>query len=191
MRHNETFNILRAGIFVVGIFVVVALCLAERDTKAEAPQTIQAETVAAAPEATPVQTIESTPEPSPSEIPHLDPYSLTEDERAVVEAVVAAEARGEGFKGMCLVAQCIRNTAEATGSRPDYVALEPDQYASPDYYNAEEASEAVAAVFDEGYQVTDEPIRYFYAPALCESPWHEQTLEHVLTHGGHRFFKEA
>lgn len=117
-------------------------------------------------------------------------YALTDDERAVVEAVVAAEARGEDFDGQVLVAQCILNTAEARQMRPDDVVLEPGQYAAPDYENGYTVAGAVAAVFDDGYTVTDEPVRYFYAPAWCSSAWHE-SQSFVLEYGGHRFFKAA
>lgn len=117
-------------------------------------------------------------------------YELTDAELDIVARVVHAEAQGEGYDGQALVAQCILNTAEATGKRPDAVVLEPKQYATPAAEASEEVIEAVKAVFLDGYEVTDEPVRYFYAPARCASEWHENNLEYVLTHGGHRFFKE-
>lgn len=117
-------------------------------------------------------------------------YALTDEERIMVEAVVAAESRGEDFDGQALVAQCILNTAEARQMRPDDVVLEPGQYAAPDYENGYTVAAAVAAVFDDGYTVTDEPVRYFYAPAWCSSAWHE-SQSFVLEYGGHRFFKAA
>ena len=40
-----------------------------------------------------------------------------------------------------------------------------------------------------GLSVTDEPILYFYAPALTYSAWHESQI-FVMEIGGHRFFKE-
>lgn len=117
-------------------------------------------------------------------------YDLTDTELDIVARVVHAEAQGEGYDGQALVAQCILNTAEATGKRPDAVVLAPKQYATPAYEASKEVIEAVKAVFLDGYEVTSEPVRYFYAPARCASKWHENNLEYVLTHGGHRFFKE-
>ena len=207
-KHSHFFDILRCAIFVLLLVAFASFCITVAEgqtTTAPTEQNIPSpepapepeispESLASFPEAreitptanqTPVETEDS------KEVPQRDPFPLTDDERLCIEAVVAAETAGEDFEGQCLVAMCIRNSAEATGKSPAAIALEPGQYASPNYSRADQVSEAVSAVFDDGYQVTEEPIRYFYAPALCESEWHEQTLEYVLTHGGHRFFKEA
>ncbi len=117
-------------------------------------------------------------------------YEITPEELDLVARVVHAEAVGEGHDGQALVAQCILNTAEATGKRPDEVVLEPKQYAAPAKEASDEVKEAVTAVFLDGYEVTAEPVRYFYAPARIESEWHETALDFVLEHGGHRFFKQ-
>ena len=55
---------------------------------------------------------------------------------------------------------------------------------------SDEALEAVTAVFDFGYVATTEPIKYFYAPALTDSEWHESQA-YVMTINNHKFFKEA
>ena len=134
--------------------------------------------------------VEITPEPAEEPEPEPAPrYDITPAEFDLVARVVHREAEGEGFDGMALVAQCILTTAEATGQRPDAVVLVPGQYATPAAEASEEVKEAVKAVFIDGYQVTTEPVRYFYAPARCYSSWHENNLEFVLEHGGHRFFK--
>ena len=117
-------------------------------------------------------------------------YPLTDEERAIVEAVVASESGAEDYIGQCLVAQCIRNTAEATGMRPDEVVLQEGQYAPPSEELRYLVADAVSAVFDDGLGATAEPVRYFYAPAYCSSEWHEESLAFVLEHGGHRFFEE-
>lgn len=49
--------------------------------------------------------------------------------------------------------------------------------------------DAVAAVFDRGETVVDEPILYFYNPALVTSDFHENQI-FVIEEGGHRFFAE-
>jgi N-acetylmuramoyl-L-alanine amidase len=124
--------------------------------------------------------IEGKPEKAPR-------YNITEEELDIVARVVHSEARGEGFVGQALVAQCILNTAEATGKRPDEVVLEPGQYAAPAAEASEEVKAAVRAVFIDGYQVTPEPIRWFYAYKRCNSAWHE-SKRHVLTYKNHKFF---
>ena len=131
------------------------------------------------------------PEVDVSEMESTTPrYALTVSERDIVERVVMAEAGGEGFDGQRLVAQCILNTAEAMDLRPDEVVLAPNQYASPANEASQEVKEAVSAVFDDGDMVTDEPIRWFYAPRYVYSAWHENKA-FVLEYGGHRFFKEG
>lgn len=191
MKNSHISDLIRCGALVLILLLIIFFCIAYADGSSEETEkettittTTQTRTAPTSPPSAPE------PTPEPTTIPRKEPYTLTDDERYIVEAVVAAEAIGEDFDGQCLVAQCIRNTAEATGMRPDEVVLEPNQYASPDYENAEQVSDAVAAVFDEGYQVTAEPIRYFYAPARCQSLWHERELTYVLTKGMHRFFKE-
>ncbi len=147
-------------------------------------------------ESTAVQTAQHPQTQDPIQIPitiktiYIKPYSITDEERAVVEAVVASESGAEDYIGQCLVAQCIRNTAEATGMRPDDVVLEEGQYAEPNEELRYLVEKAVSAVFDDGLGATDEEIRYFYAPLYCISKWHEEKLQFVLEHGGHRFFKE-
>lgn len=116
-------------------------------------------------------------------------YDATPEELEIVARVIQSEAQGEGYKGQILVAQCILNTAEATGLRPDAVVLQRNQYAAPAKCADESVKKAVQAVFIDGYTITDEPIRYFYAPKYTYSKWHENSLCYVLTHGGHRFFK--
>lgn len=119
-------------------------------------------------------------------------YALTDEDRDIVERVVAAESLSEPYEGQKAVAQCILNTALNTGKTPAEVVLAPGQYATP--LNEEEVSErvksAVADIFDEGNLVTAEPIQYFYAPKWCDSEWHE-SLPFVMQIGGHRFFTEG
>jgi hypothetical protein len=87
------------------------------------------------------------------------------------------------------VAQCILQTCEDDGIRPDE-ALIKYSYTKRRPDPTEEALEAVEAVFDFGQVATSEPIKYFYAPSLVQSDWHESQV-YVLTINNHKFFKEA
>lgn len=122
-----------------------------------------------------------------------DAFSLTEAERRAVESVVMAEARGESYEGQMAVAQCIRNTAEARGMRPDEVVFEKNQYATPfDGDASQSVKDAVSAVFDRGEKAIDANVRYFYAPGGMEngtSEWHETSLLYAGSIGAHRFFE--
>lgn len=113
-------------------------------------------------------------------------YSLTEAERDLVERVVMAESGGESYKGQMLVAQCILNACEIDGIRPAEV-IRKYVYAKARPEPSDSVKRAVSAVFDKGEQVTDEPIVYFYAPALVKSEFHESQI-FCLREGGHKFF---
>lgn len=115
-------------------------------------------------------------------------YPLTDAERDTVERVVMAEAGGESFEGQMLVAQCILNAAEKRGVDPsEAVVLYSYTKSRPD--PTQRVRDAVAAVFDRGETVVDEPILYFYNPALVTSDFHESQI-FVIEEGGHRFFAE-
>ena len=116
-------------------------------------------------------------------------YELTAAERDTVERVVMAEAGAEPYEGQIAVAQCILNACELEDMRPDEIVIEY-QYTDKRPDPTDEVKAAVSAVFDYGETVTDAEILYFYAPALCESEWHE-TQNYVMTIGGHRFFEEV
>lgn len=183
---------------VGNIIVSEAYGLSNQPDEADIRQITQAilavQTPAVAQEA---DLVEPTPIPEPTVAPTPEPtarYPLSATERDYVERVVQAESGGEDFDGKCLVAQCVLNTSEATGQRPDAVVLAVNkngtrQYAVPAAEASEAVKKAVAAVFDDGYMVTEEPVRYFYAWKYSTSTWHENCLVFVLQHGGHRFFK--
>lgn len=130
---------------------------------------------------TPIQTPAAEPTPTPR-------FELSAAERDVVERVVMAEAGGESFEGQMLVAQCILNAAEKRGVEPsEAVVLYSYTKSRPD--PTQRVKDAVAAVFDRGETVVDEPILYFYNPALVTSDFHESQI-FVIEEGGHRFFAE-
>ena len=104
------------------------------------------------------------------------------------ETAEPPEAGGESFEGQMLVAQCILNAAEKHGVDPsEAVVLYSYTKSRPD--PTQRVKDAVAAVFDRGETVVDEPILYFYNPALVTSDFHESQI-FVIEEGGHRFFAE-
>ena len=175
---------------VLALILLGAIALALEGSAGSAEQEITQEpaAVAAAPLVLTITVMPELPAPTPTPARPAR-YELTPEERDTVERVVMAEAGGEDFDGQALVAQCVLNTSEARAMRPDAVVLEKGQYATPAQEASESVKEAVAAVFDDGYTVTTEPVRFFYAPRYCYSHWHEERLDFVLEHGGHRFFK--
>ena len=115
-------------------------------------------------------------------------YDLTDAERWEVASVVTAEALGEPYAGKVAVAQCILQACEDDGIRPSEALIEY-AYTKNRPEPTEEALEAVQAVFDFGQVASADPIKYFYAPELTQSEWHE-SQEYIMTINGHRFFAE-
>lgn len=116
-------------------------------------------------------------------------YDITDAERREIASAVTAEAEGEPFAGKVAVAQCILQACEDDGISPDE-ALTAYGYSKNRPEPTAEALEAVEAVFDHGYIVTNEPIKYFYSPDGTVSEWHESQV-FILEINNHRFFKEA
>jgi spore germination cell wall hydrolase CwlJ-like protein len=116
-------------------------------------------------------------------------FTLTAEQRTLIEQVVSAESRGEPYDGQVAVAQCILNACLKDGITPEQ-AIKKYKYTGTRVEPTASVKEAVAAVFDRGEGVTEEPIMYFYAPALVTSEWHESQI-FVIEIKNHRFFKEA
>lgn len=128
---------------------------------------------------------------APTEEPTEPPvfFKLTDEERTLIEQVVSAESRGEPYDGQVAVAQCILNACLKHDIRPE-AALKKYHYTGARAEPTDSVREAVAAVFDRGEGVTEEPILYFYNPHLCTSTFHESQI-FVIEIANHRFFKEA
>lgn len=120
-------------------------------------------------------------------------YPITEDDRYVIECIVAGEAKGEPTEGKMAVAQCLLNAMAKDGlsasdvrKKYQYSGWDDElQNSNPDCWA--KVCEAVNRVFDDGEFVSENPILYFYAPELVYSRWHE-SLNHAVTIGGHKFF---
>ena len=123
--------------------------------------------------------------------PDSDIYLLTEEERQLVIAVVAAEARGESLEGMMAVAQSIRDRAVTRKQTVTEVCLAPWQYADPYYGEVSTMArieDAVFFVFDKGHSPLEVPTTHFYAQDEIEAP--EWAYKKVCrgSIGGHTFF---
>lgn len=91
---------------------------------------------------------------------------LPDEERALIEKVVAAEARGESLEGMVAVAQTIKDRGDLWGMSYTEVVTAPCQFAAP--YEGEispEVAEAVSLVFDYGCRAYEEPVTHFFSGA--------------------------
>lgn len=114
--------------------------------------------------------------------------SVTGYDRDVLERLVMGEAGNQGFYGMALVAQSIRDTLVYDGySSVDSVRVNCGYYGSLSVAPSAEARAAVAYIFDQGGSAVQHTIRYFYAYTWSSSSWHE-TMNHIVTYGDHKFF---
>lgn len=181
-RKKKSFNINRgllAALVIANLILsCVSISLAVNDNKktAEVEPAVHTETV--------IRTIETKQEPVP-----VAAFKLTSEQRTIIEQVVSGESRGEPYDGQVAVAQCILNACLKDGITPEE-AIEKYDYTGARVKPTDSVKEAVAAVFDRGEGVTDEPILYFYAHKLVKSNWHE-SQNFVIEIGNHRFFKEA
>jgi spore germination cell wall hydrolase CwlJ-like protein len=124
-----------------------------------------------------------------AEIADLSELNLTEDERTLVERIVASEARGEPIEGIMAVAQCIRDRSQLWGMTVTEVCLAPGQFAAP--YQGEispEVVQAVWAVFDLGMSVLEIPTTHFHADYV--SPYWTADKVSRGSIGSHRFYGE-
>lgn len=120
-------------------------------------------------------------------------YVITEDDRYMIECIVAGEAKGESIEGKMGVAQCLLNamakdnlSASEVRKKYQYSGWDDElQNSNPDYWG--EVCEAVSRVFNDGEFVSENPILFFYAPKRVYSRWHE-SLNHAVTVGDHKFF---
>ena len=124
---------------------------------------------------------------------YKSPINLTEDDRWFIESVVAGECAYESYEGKLAVAQCyfsamikggltareVKEVYQYDGWNPDLDKQNPKMYI--------EVMDAVHDIFDMGQFVIEKPILFFYAPSLCDSPWHE-SQNYAMTIGGHKFF---
>ena len=113
--------------------------------------------------------------------------NISEDEYEFICTIVMAEAGAEPYEGIIAVTQCYLNAMKKENADA-YTIHNMYGYAkgkTPD----RNVKTIVYEVLYNGLSVTDEPILYFYAPALTYSAWHESQI-FVMEIGGHRFFKE-
>lgn len=129
--------------------------------------------------------------PTDAEPEEVEPYfTLSADERELVERVVAAEARGEKIEVQMAVAQTIMDRCTSRGQTVTEVCTAPYQFAEP-YQGevSEKTQDAVFLVFDSGEKVFDE-VTHFYAHKLIEPPYWTESKEFKGEIGGVRFYAD-
>ena len=116
--------------------------------------------------------------PTDAEPEEVEPYfPLTDEERELVERVVAAEARGESIECQMAVAQTILDRVVSREQSITEVCTAKYQFASP-YQGevCEKTQDAVFLVFDNGAKVFDK-VSHFYASHLIDPPYWTESKE--------------
>ena len=113
---------------------------------------------------------------------------LSDDDRDITERILMGEAGSQGFEGMALVAQCIRDTyVNGSYSSIRELLIDNGYYGSTSITPSQTAKDVVTYIFDQGGSAVQHEIRVFYASNLCSSPWHE-SQEYVCSYGYVRYF---
>lgn len=90
-------------------------------------------------------------------------HVLTDEQRELVERVVAAEARGTSYECMLAVTQTIRERREHWGTSIEEI-LEYPQYAKPYQGDiSDDVKKAVSDVFDNGVRQFEEYTTHFHS----------------------------
>lgn len=129
--------------------------------------------------------------PTDAEPEEVEPYFiLTDEERELVERVVAAEARGESIECQMAVAQTILDRAVSRGQSITEVCTAPYQFADPYQGDiSEKTQDAVSLVFDNGAKVFDK-VTHFYASLLIDPPYWTESKEFKGEINGVRFYAD-
>ena len=115
----------------------------------------------------------------------INAYELTQEEREIIERVVAAEARGETLKGQMAVANVIKDRAELWNMTPTEVATAKGQFAKPFQGEiSEDTKLAVEIIFDKGIRVFKEPVTHF----ASNNPWWAEHKAIIGKIGVHTFY---
>ena len=116
--------------------------------------------------------------PTDAEPEEVEPYfPLTDEERELVERVVAAEARGESIECQMAVAQTILDRAVSREQSVIKVCTAKHQFAAPYQGDiSEKTQDAVFLVFDNGAKIFDK-VTHFYASHLIDPPYWTESKE--------------
>lgn len=121
---------------------------------------------------------------------------ISDDDRYVVECVVAGEAGGHSYPLMKAVAQCMAISMDMRGMSADEVRREHQYHGykpeleQDDPYAWTMVCSAVSEIFDDGNFVVYEPIEYFYNPSYGGGDFHEK-MDFIIEIEGVRFFRDA
>lgn len=121
---------------------------------------------------------------------------ISDDDRYIVECVVAGEAGGHSYELMKAVAQCMAISMDMRKMSADEVRQEHQYHGyNPELEQTDPSAwamvcSAVNEIFDDGNFVVYEPIEYFYNPSYGGGDFHEK-MDFIIEIEGVRFFRDV
>lgn len=121
---------------------------------------------------------------------------ISDDDRYIVECVVAGEAGGHSYELMKAVAQCMAISMDMRKMSADEVRQEHQYHGyNPELEQTDPSAwamvcSAVSEIFDDGNFVVYEPIEYFYNPTYGGGDFHEK-VDFIIEIDGVRFFRDV
>lgn len=121
---------------------------------------------------------------------------ISDDDRYIVECVVAGEAGGHSYELMKAVAQCMAISMDMRKMSADEVRQEHQYHGyNPELDQTDPSAwamvcSAVSEIFDDGNFVVYEPIEYFYNPSYGGGDFHEK-MDFIIEIDGVRFFRDV
>ena len=121
---------------------------------------------------------------------------ISDDDRYIVECVVAGEAGGHSYELMKAVAQCMAISMDMRKMSADEVRHDHQYHGYNHELEQTDPSawamvcSAVSEIFDDGNFVVYEPIEYFYNPSYGGGDFHEK-MDFIIEIEGVRFFRDV
>ena len=112
---------------------------------------------------------------------------LSPEDRQLIAGIIAGEVDPYDEFGCQLLAQTLRDNWLRCGCSSAAEVQSCCQYDGYKPFTTDCIEQAISTIFDNGGSVVEGRVYFMYAPALCQSDWHE-SQRFVVEHGGVRYF---
>lgn len=126
-------------------------------------------------------------EPAEASCVSGDIIRLSPEDRQLIAGIIAGEVDPYDEYGCLLLAQTLRDNWLRCGCSSAAEVQSCCQYDGYKPFTTDCIEFAIARIFDNGGSVVEGRVYFMYAPALCQSDWHE-SQRFVVEHGGVRYF---
>lgn len=112
---------------------------------------------------------------------------LSQEDRQLIAGIIAGEVDPYDEYGCMLLAQTLRDNWLRCSCSSAAEVKSCCQYDGYKPFTTDCIESAITHIFDNGGSVVEGRIYFMYAPAICQSDWHE-SQRFVVEHGGVRYF---